>query len=150
MKFGLTRKENTVPDVRTLRNNMDRLFDDFFSLSPMEFFDSEWLPALDMYDDEKNIYIKADVAGIEEKDLNVTVQDNIMTISGQRSEEKKESGKRGCVISERRMGSFSRSISIPDNVKHENIKAELKNGVLNITLPKEKPAKSKEIKIDVK
>ncbi len=150
MKFGLTRKENNVPDVRTLRNSMDRLFDDFFSLGPMEFFDSEWLPSVDMYDDEKNIYIKADVAGIEEKDLNVTVKDNIMTISGQRSEEKKETRNRGCVISERRMGSFSRSISVPDNVKLENIKAELKNGVLNITLPKEKPAKTKEIKIDVK
>ena len=150
MKFGLTRKEISVPDVRTLRNSMDRLFDDFFSLSPMEFFDSEWLPAVDMYDDEKNIYIKADVAGIDEKDLNVSIQDSIMTISGQRSEEKKETRNRGCVISERRMGSFSRSISIPDNVKHENIKAELKNGVLNITLPKEKPAKTKEIKIDVK
>ena len=55
MKFGLTRKENNVPDVRTLRNSMDRLFDAFFSLGPMEFFDSEWLPAVDMYDDEKNI-----------------------------------------------------------------------------------------------
>lgn len=150
MKFGLTRKDNNVPDVRTLRNNMDRLFDDFFSLSPMEFFDSEWLPAIDMYDDEKSIYIKADVAGIEEKDLNVTLQDNIITISGQRGEEKKQTRNHGCVISERRMGSFSRSISIPEGVKHEEIKAELKNGVLNITLPKEKQVKSKEIKINVK
>ena len=150
MKFGLTRKENNVPDVRTLRNSMDRLFDDFFSLSPMEFFDSEWLPAIDLYDDEKNIYVKADVAGIDEKDLNVTIQDNILTISGERSEEKKESGKKGCTISERRMGSFSRSISIPDIVKHDSIKAELKKGVLTLTLPREKPAKSKEFKIDVK
>ncbi len=150
MKFGLTRKDNNVPDVRTLRNSMDRLFDDFFSLSPMEFFDSEWLPAVDMYDDGKNIYIKADVAGIEDKDLNVTIQDNIMTISGQRNEEKKETRNRGCVISERRMGSFSRSVSIPDNVKQDSIKAELKNGVLTLTLPKDKPVKTSEIKIDVK
>jgi len=150
MKFGLTRKSNNVPDVRTLRNSMDRLFDDFFTLSPVEFFDSEWLPAVDLYDDEKNIYIKADVAGIDEKNLNVTIQDNIMTVSGERFEEKKESRDRGRVISERRMGSFSRSISIPENVKQENIKAELKNGVLTVTLPKEKPAPTKEIKIDVK
>ena len=150
MKFGLTRKSGNVPDVRTLRNSLDRLFDDFFTLSPVEFFDSEWLPAVDMYDDEKNIYVKADVAGIDEKNLNITIQDNIMTVSGERFEEKKESRGRGHVISERRMGSFSRSISIPENVKQENIKAELKNGVLTVTLPKEKPAPTKDIKIDVK
>lgn len=150
MKFGLTRKNSNVPDVRTLRNSMDRLFDDFFTLSPMEFFDSEWLPAIDMYDDEKNIYVKADVAGIEEKDLNVIIQENIMTITGERVDEKKESRGRGCVISERRTGSFSRSVSIPENVKQENIKAELKNGVLTVTLPKEKPAQLKEIRINAK
>ncbi len=150
MKFGLTRKSNTVPDVRTLRSSMDRLFDNFFSLSPVEFFDSEWLPAVDMYDDDKNVYIKADVAGIDEKDLNVSIQDNIMTISGERLEERKETRNRGSVISERRMGSFSRSISLPDSIKNDNIKAELKKGVLTVTLPKEKPAESKEIRIDVK
>ena len=150
MIFGLTRKSSNVPDVRTLRNSMDRLFDDFFSLSPADLFDSEWLPAVDMYDDEKNIYVKADVAGIEEKNLNVSIQDNIMTISGERVEEKKESRGMGRVISERRMGSFARTISIPDNVKQENIRAELKNGVLTVTLPKEKPVSAKEIKIDVK
>jgi len=150
MKFGLTRKNNDAPDVRTLRSSMDRLFDDFFSLKPMDFFDSEWLPAVDMYDDEKNVYIKAEVAGIDEKDLNVTVQDNILTISGERIEEKKETSKKGRVMSEIKSGSFSRSVSLPDNIKFENIKADLKNGVLSIILPKEKSIKSKEVKINVK
>jgi len=150
MKFGLTRKSNDAPDVRTLRSSMDRLFDDFFSLKPVDFFDSEWLPAVDMYDDEKNIYIKADVAGIDEKNLNVTLQDNILTISGERTEEKNETRSRGCVISERKSGSFSRSLALPESIKHDTIKADLKSGVLSITLPKEKTASSKEIKINVK
>ena len=150
MNFGLTRKNNTAPDVRTLRNSMDRLFDDFFSLKTADFFDSEWLPAIDMYNDEKNMYIKADIAGIEEKDLNVMVQDNILTISGERTEEKKESKNGSYYISERKTGSFSRSFSLPEEVKTENIKAELKNGVLTITMPKEKPVEAKKIKIGVK
>ena len=151
MKFGLARKTNNsnLPDVRSLKDRMDRLFDEFFSLSPVDFFDSQWLPAIDVYDDEKNVYIKADVAGIEEKDLNVSLQDNILTISGQRVEEK-ENKKKGWVISERSMGSFCRSINLPAGIKHEEIKAELKNGVLTITMPKEKHSDSKTIKINVK
>ena len=150
MNFGLTRKNNTAPDIRTLRNSMESLFDDFFSLKTADFFDSEWLPAIDMFNDEKNVYIKADVAGIEEKDLNVTVQENILTISGERIEEKKENKSGRCFISERKTGSFSRSFTLPEDVKNENVRAELKNGVLTITLPKEKPAEAKKIKIGVK
>ena len=149
MKFGLTRKSSNVPDVRTLRSSMDRLFDDFFSLNTVDFFDSEWLPAVDMYDDKNNLYIKADVAGIEERNLNVTVQENILTISGERCEEKKETKNRACVVSERRMGSFSRSLSLPEGVKYENIKADLKNGVLTVSMPKERPAEIKKINVKV-
>ena len=150
MKFVLTRKTNTVPDVRSLRSSMDRLFDDFFNLSTVDFFDSEWLPAIDIINDEKNMYIKADVAGIDEKDINVTVQDNILTISGERTEEQNESKNSTFTLLERKKGSFSRSILLPDGVKAENVKAELKNGVLTITLPKGKPVETKKIKIGVK
>jgi HSP20 family protein len=151
MKFGLTRKNNNsnLPDVRSFKDRMDRIFDEFFSLSPVDFFDSQWLPAIDMYDDEKNVYIKADVAGIDEKDLNVSIQDNILTISGERIEEKQDKRK-GWVISERSMGSFCRSVNLPAGIKHDSIKAELKNGVLTVTLPKEKQSESKTIKINVK
>ena len=129
---------------------MDRLFDDFFNLSTVDFFDSEWLPAIDIINDEKNMYIKADVAGIDEKDINVTVQDNILTISGERTEEQNESKNSTFTLLERKKGSFSRSILLPDGVKAENVKAELKNGVLTITLPKGKPVETKKIKIGVK
>ena len=96
------------------------------------------------------MYIKADVAGIDEKDINVTVQDNILTISGERTEEQNESKNSTFTLLERKKGSFSRSILLPDGVKAENVKAELKNGVLTITLPKGKPVETKKIKIGVK
>ena len=149
MKFGITRKtNNSTPELRSFRNDVNRLFDDFFNLRTAGLFDSEWLPAIDVYDDEKNFYIKADVAGIEEKDLDVTINGNVLTLSGKKMEERKDEGK-NYIFSERRTGSFSRSVTLPAGSKQKDIKGELKNGVLTITIEKEPGAKSEKIKIDV-
>lgn len=149
MKFGITRKtNNSTPELRSFRNDVNRLFDDFFNLRTAGLFDSEWLPAMDVYDDGKNIYIKADVAGIDEKDLDVSINGNVLTLSGSKIEEKKDEGK-NYIFSERRTGSFSRSVTLPAGFKQKDIKGELKNGVLTITIEKEPGAKSEKIKIDV-
>lgn len=150
MKFGITKRNNSmIADPGAIRYGIDRLFDDFFNLKPASMFDSEWLPAVDVYEDEKHIHIKADVAGIEEKDLDLNLQDNVLTVSGRRNEEKKESSGRNCFVSERRFGSFSRSISLPEGVNQENVRAELKNGVLKVTIEKPKTEETKKIKIDI-
>ena len=150
MKFGITKRNNSLAaDPGAFRYGIDRLFDDFFNLKPASMFDSEWLPAVDVYEDEKHIHIKADVAGIEEKDLDLNMQDNVLTVSGRRNEEKKESSGRNCFVSERRFGSFSRSIALPEGVDPENVKAELKNGVLKVTIAKPETEESKKIKIDI-
>ena len=150
MKFGITKRNNSLTaDPGAFRYGIDRLFDDFFNLKPASMFDSEWLPAVDVYEDEKHIHIKADVAGIEEKDLDLNMQDNVLTVSGRRNEEKKESSGRNCFVSERRFGSFSRSIALPEGVDPENVKAELKNGVLKVTIAKPETEESKKIKIDI-
>jgi HSP20 family protein len=150
MKFGITRKNNdSTPELKSFRNDVNRLFDDFFNLRTAGLFDSEWLPAMDVYDDEKNFYIKADVAGIDEKDLDVTINGNVLTVSGKKTEEKKESEGKNFIFSERRTGSFSRSITLPAGFKQKEIKGELKNGVLTITIEKEKPEKTERIKIDI-
>jgi len=149
MKFGITRKtNNSTPELRSFRNDVNRLFDDFFNLRTAGLFDSEWLPAIDVYDDEKNFYIKADVAGIDEKNLDVAISGNVLTLSGKKSQERKDEGK-NYIFSERRAGSFSRSVTLPSGFKQKDIKGELKNGVLTITIEKEKSAKSEKIKIDV-
>ena len=150
MKFGITkRNDGLTTDPGNVRNNIDRLFDDFFNLKPVSMFDSEWLPAVDVYEDDKHIHIKADVAGIEEKDLDLNIRDNVRTLSGTRNEEKKESSGRNCFVSERRVGSFSRSVSLPEGVNPDKVRAELKNGVLKVSIEKPKVEEAKKIKIGV-
>ncbi len=150
MKFGITRKNNdSVPELRSFRNDVNRLFDEFFNLRTAGLFDSEWLPAIDVYDDEKNFYIKADLAGIDEKDLDVTLNGNMMTISGKKIDERKEKKGENYIYSERRCGSFSRSVTLPAGIRQKGIKADLKNGVLTVTIEKAEPVKNEKIKIDV-
>jgi HSP20 family protein len=150
MKFGLTKTNNSPSkSLSSFRRDVDTLFDDFFNLDNSNLFDSQWLPDIDLIDEGDRIVIKADVAGIEEKDIDVRLENDILTISGQRSEEKKESNK-NFVVSERKFGSFTRSINLPRGIKAEDISAELKNGVLNLTIKKDEKIKSKQIKIAVK
>jgi len=150
MKSVITRT-NSVPSksLSSFRRDINTLFDDFFKLDSSDLFESQWLPEIDVIDEGKQILIKADVAGIEEKDLDVNLENNILTISGKRMEEKKESGK-NFVVSERKSGSFTRSMNLPGGVRAEDISADLKNGVLLITVKKGEQIDSKQIKIDVK
>lgn len=151
MKFGITRRGNSIgTDIDAFRRNLTHVFDDFFSMEPTGLFDSAWRPALDVEEDEKTITVKAEVPGIDEKNLSVNLERNVLTIAGEKREEKKTggSGKRQ-VVTERSFGSFMRSISLPEGVKADNISAEFRNGVLTVTVPKDK-ADSRRISIDVK
>eukprot|EP00829_Urostomides_striatus_P001263 TRINITY_DN11456_c0_g1_i1.p1 TRINITY_DN11456_c0_g1~~TRINITY_DN11456_c0_g1_i1.p1 ORF type:complete len:149 (-),score=16.55 TRINITY_DN11456_c0_g1_i1:38-484(-) len=144
MKFGIMRRnDNPTPELKSFRNDVNRLFDDFFNLRTVGLFDSEWLPAIDVFDDEKKIYIKADVAGIDEKDLDIAINGNVLTVSGKKVVEKEEKDGKNCIFSERRTGSFSRSVTLPAGFKQKDIKGELKNGVLSITIQKEEPVKKR-------
>lgn len=149
MKFGLTKTNNSPSkSLSSFRRNINTLFDDFFNLDSNNLFESQWLPDIDLIDEGDRIIIKADVAGIDEKDLDVRLENDVLTISGQRSEEKKESGK-NFVVSERRFGSFTRAVNVPSGIKPEDISADLKNGVLNVSIRKNEKIKSNQIKIAV-
>jgi len=151
MNFGLKKRDNSIgTDIDSFRGRMNSLFDDFFSMEPTGFFETAWKPAVDVEEDEKNIYIKADIPGIEEKNLNVHLERNVLSISGEKHEEKRTeaSGKRQ-IITERSYGSFMRSIALPEGVKADGITAEFKKGVLKVTVPKAN-GHDKRIKIDVK
>jgi len=151
MKYGVKRLNNTIgTEVDTFRRTMTHLFDEFFSMEPTGLFESSWHPAVDVEEDDKSIIVRADVPGIDEKNLNVKLERNVLTISGEKHEEKKTegSGKRQ-IVTERSFGSFMRSISLPDGVKADNISAEFGKGVLTVTIPKEK-ADQRRIAIDVK
>jgi HSP20 family protein len=105
-----------------------------------------FVPPVNVYEDEHNIILTAELPGIEEKDLNITVENNVLTITGERkmeTEVKKENFQRV----ERRYGRFTRSFTLPPTVDPENVNAEFNNGVLKLTLQKREEAKPKQIKI---
>jgi HSP20 family protein len=106
-----------------------------------------FIPAVDVYEDEHNIVLTAELPGIEEKDLNISVENGVLTISGERrmeNEEKRDNFQR----IERSYGRFTRSFTLPPTVDPEDVKAEFTNGVLRVTLAKREEAKPKQIRIE--
>jgi HSP20 family protein len=130
-----------------LRRRMDRLFDDFTRRD--EEVGSSWLPSVDLSENSDSFLIKADVPGMDKKDIKITMQDNVLNISGEKKQEKEEKDRNYHLI-ERSYGQFSRSFTLPTKVDSDKIKAEFKNGVLEIVIPKAPEAKAREIEIQVK
>lgn len=121
--------------------DMNRMFDDFFGgfgLAPSEFWDTGWSafsPQVDIVDNEKEVKISVELPGLDEKDIEVSLSRDTLTISGEKRQEKEDKGKNYYRM-ERSYGSFKRAIPIPCEVKAETIEATFKNGVLSIVLPK--------------
>jgi HSP20 family protein len=107
-----------------------------------------WAPSVDIYETENELVLKADLPDINEKDLDVRVENNMLTIRGERKFEQKVKEENYLRI-ERTYGSFSRSFSLPNTVSPEAIKAEYKNGVLTVEMPKRAESKPKQVKINV-
>ena len=144
----IKRNNNSEYGLDTFRRNIDKLFDDFFFLTPTTLFKNDWEPTVDVEEDAKSIRVKAEIPGIDEKDLDVRVENNFLVLSGEKKEERKEE-KKNYIFSERKFGSFSRTIGLPEGVKADKIKATFKKGVLSIEIPKEEVKESKKIAIDV-
>jgi HSP20 family protein len=132
-----------------MRDEMDRMFDRWFD-RPMELAwpanGESWNPTLDVIDNEAEITIKAEVPGIAAKDVNVSVSGNVLTLSGQKDESKEEKGE-NYYVSERRFGSFQRSVELPEGADTERVTAEQDNGVLTVKIPKLKSAQPKQIPV---
>jgi HSP20 family protein len=107
-----------------------------------------WAPSVDIYETENELVLKADLPDLNEKDLDVRVENNMLTIRGERKFEQKVKEENYLRI-ERTYGSFSRSFSLPNTVSPEAIKAEYKNGVLTVEMPKRAESKPKQVKINV-
>jgi HSP20 family protein len=105
-----------------------------------------WAPAVDMVDRKEEIVLRADLPGLEEKNIDVTVQDGSLTIRGERKQETEEK-KEDYYYSERRYGLFARTLPLPAGVEADKVKATFKNGVLEVHLPKSKEAKGKKIEV---
>ncbi len=107
-----------------------------------------WAPAVDIYETENELVLKADLPAINEKDLDIRVENNMLTIHGERKFES-EVKEDNYLRIERTYGSFSRSLGLPNTVNTEAIKAEYKNGVLTVEMPKRAESKPKHVKINV-
>ena len=147
----IRRKRDNNFGLDLFRRDISRAFDDFFSFTPTHLFDSEWIPTLDVEEDDKAIHIKAEMPGIDEEDLKVTIENNVLTLSGEKKEERKEEDKdKRYHFSERRFGSFSRTITLPEGIKYDKINAKFKKGLLSINIPKDESKQPKKINIEVK
>jgi HSP20 family protein len=133
-----------------LRNEIDRLFEDFGrpSRSAFSFGVSATNPAMELKDEEKAYRLTAELPGLGDKDVDISVADGVITIAGEKKEEKSEKDN-GYVLSERRYGSFRRQLALPSDVNPDAIKASFKDGVLTVNLPKDENAKPRERKIAI-
>ena len=109
---------------------------------------ADWTPSADITETDSAYLVKAEIPGVAKEDVKVTLQDGVLTIAGERHKEKEEKNKKFHRI-ERSYGSFMRSFRIPDDVDESAVKAEFKDGILNVTLTKSEKAKSKAIEISV-
>jgi HSP20 family protein len=127
-----------------------RLFEDAFSRMMTEPADNRpWSPSVDVYETENELVLKADLPEVELKDIDVRVENQTLTIAGERKFERKDSGKAYHRI-ERSYGNFTRSFTIPSMFDTDHISAAFKNGALTVTLPKKETAKPRQIKVEVK
>jgi HSP20 family protein len=143
-----TREDYFDPFV-TFRREMDRMFDDFFGGGRSLQTAQGLTPAVDIDDTDREMVVTAELPGVTEKDVEVNLAGDILTIKGEKKAEHEEKNGDGYYM-ERRFGSFTRSIRLPFEVKDENVEAKFNNGVLTVRLPKpadmQKPVRRIEVK----
>jgi HSP20 family protein len=137
-------------DLVSIQDEMNRLFDDFFGrpLARTEWTEGVWSPTVDVSEDKDNVIIRAEMPGTKKEDVDISIQDNVLTLNGEKKQEKEEKDKNYHRV-ERSYGSFCRSFQLPTSVKTDKIKANYRDGVLNITLPKTEEVKPKQIPISI-
>jgi HSP20 family protein len=138
-----------VRDLLTLSERMNRMLEGQYRGTEDEWaLGGSWAPAVDIYEKDGNIVLKAELPGVDPKDVDIRVENNLLTLRGERkfdNEVKRDNYHRV----ERSYGSFSRSFTLPNVVDTQNIKAEYRDGVLHMTLPKREEAKPRQIQINV-
>jgi HSP20 family protein len=128
--------------VRLFQDAVNRLFSEPSTTRP-------WTPQVDIYESEEALMLRADVPGVEMKDLNLEIEQGTLTIKGERRFERKQDKNGGYHRIERSYGQFVRCFSLPETVDSEKVKADYKNGVLTVSLPKKEVAKPKTVKIEL-
>jgi HSP20 family protein len=154
----IPRKENNVVwrspfyELAKFHKDLDQLFDlgNPWSVSrDTSLLDGLWAPAVDVLERKDSIVVKADLPGLSKEDISVSIENNVLTINGEKKMEKEH--KEGDIVrSERYYGSFNRAFTLPSTVDPNQVNAKFENGVLELTLAKKEEAKPRQIRIDVK
>jgi HSP20 family protein len=134
--------------ISTLQDQFNRLFNESFRNRGEESPLTTWAPAVDIYETPNELVVKADLPDANEKDIDVRVENNLLTIRGERKFEKSVTEENFLRV-ERTYGAFSRTFSLPNRLNADAIGAEYKNGVLTITLPKREESKPRQVKVTV-
>lgn len=151
MSHLILRKNEMEPrttDVWGLQSDINRLFDAFMTPFDRTEMRSAVSPKLDIAELKDKYEIKAELPGMDEKDINLSVEDGLLTISGEKKAETEEKDK-GYYLKECSYGTFSRAVRLPDNIADDKIEAKFKKGVLVIDMPKTQPLQSKARKIEI-
>ena len=135
-------------ELMTLQDRMNRLFEGSRANDEDWALGGSWAPAVDIYEKDGNIVLKAELPGVDPKDVDIRVENNLLTLRGERKFDNEVQREHYHRV-ERSYGSFTRSFSLPNVVDTGNIKAEFKEGVLRVTLPKREEARPKQIQINV-
>ena len=144
-------KYNPTNSLFGLKSNMDKLFDEFFGLDKGIWPESTLsvVPAVDLEETEDAFKITADLPGMTKKDIKITLENNVLSISGEKKAEREEKDKNYHRV-ERSYGKFHRAFELPGAVNRDKIEAEYKDGILSISVPKTEEAKPKQIEVKVK
>jgi HSP20 family protein len=135
-------------NLAAFQTQFNRVFESTLKADQDNSAHTTWAPAVDIYETENELVLKADLPDVDEKDIDVRVENNMLTIRGERKFEKSVKEDNYLRV-ERTYGSFSRSFSLPNTVNTEAIEASYKNGVLTLQLPKRAESKPKQVKINV-
>ncbi len=135
-------------EMMSIRESMERLFDEFFTRRPRMSGPLVWQPALEVFETDHEVVVKAELPGIDPKSVDVSVTVEGLTIKGEAKAEHEEKG-RNYYRRELRYGAFARTIALPNEVKSDETKATFKQGILEVRIPKAERVRPKSVKVDV-
>ncbi len=135
-------------DLASLRESMDKLFEEFFTHRPRGQVVAAWEPAVEVFETDSDVVVRAELPGIDPKNVEITVTDDTLTLKGEARLEREDKG-RNYHRRELRYGSFLRSLALPSDVKGDQATASYRNGILEIRVPKSERAKPKSVKVEV-
>jgi len=135
-------------EFSVLQDRMNRLFQEYTPSGEEQLSTTTFVPAVDVYEDEHHVTLKAELPGVDPKDVDIRIENNVLTVRGERKFEKEEKEENFHRI-ERRYGSFMRSFTLPNTVNPDSVKADYENGLLKIQFEKRAEAKPKQIQVNI-